>query len=115
MRRFSAPSWVASGSRSSGAHARLEVRRAEGEGDGESEKLGEVFDVIRLTDDLRVHQVATRNKGDESKAYWLFGRQADVVDVHLAHASISREHAVLCYREDCGWGPLFAFDLGLTV
>ena len=80
---YSAPSWAASTSDSSIDPFSLEVLK-----DG----------VISNKIDLPLHN---------TRSYYTLGRQEGTVDIFLAHASISRTHAMLQYRND---GALLLFD-----
>jgi pSer/pThr/pTyr-binding forkhead associated (FHA) protein len=47
----------------------------------------------------------------QSKAYYVVGRQQDVVDIFQENPTISRRHAVIQHKDT---GDIFVYDLGST-
>lgn len=92
MAKYVAPPWACPAP-ADGQHYELEVV-----------KEGVVLERDRVVLVAQSHRVTNASQG-----YFLLGRQDDVVDFVLAHASISRVHAVLQYRQD---GALLLLDLG---
>ena len=64
----------------------------------------ESFSLDVLKDGLIINNISL-----SGKSYFMIGRQPDICDIALEHQSISRQHAVLQFRDD---GALFLFDMG---
>jgi pSer/pThr/pTyr-binding forkhead associated (FHA) protein len=60
-----------------------------------------------IIDNIDLSMIINRMK-KVNRSYLILGRQPDIVDIQLDHQSISRQHAVLQYRED---GALMLLDL----
>jgi pSer/pThr/pTyr-binding forkhead associated (FHA) protein len=65
---------------------------------GQLELLEFALEVIK--DGAVVGEIPLVHSGESKKSFFIVGRQPDVVDILLEHPSISRQHAILQFRDD---------------
>jgi pSer/pThr/pTyr-binding forkhead associated (FHA) protein len=72
-------------------------------------KDGAIVDKVELNEEMSSSGNGASGMIGNKRSYFKAGRQEDAVDVVLQHASISRVHAILQYRDD---GALMLLDQG---
>lgn len=97
-KEYVAPSWAwnsVSQSSSNSTNNNTDEKQESQEFSLEVLKSGQIIETIHLP---------VNNGG---KSFYIFGRQSDAVDVVMEHPSLSRQHAILQYRND---GALMLLD-----